>query len=613
MKAKTILTAMLCLALLGPGASLFAQNELATKLLAENNTGVITLVILDKDKKEIGYGAAVVLSPTKAVTTYHLISGAADVKGFNFKKRKVDVEGILAVDKVLDLALLQIDGKVEAFPAGAALAANMTVVALGSDKAGDMSAAEGKIRKLFDLAPGVKVADSSLGLTDEFDGGAILDETGKLVGLVNAYDMRLRFIVPTPALMAMASGTLVTFKSRTPEDFKESIEAAWMAGRMYMWLDVGRPAVQSLEKVTKAQPDNAEAWKYLAEVYETQRDFEKSAAAYEQLTRISPDNAAAFAGLGRIQSRLRKNYDDTSNLGKAAQNLEKALQLDPSLIAPYQYLGNCYEGLKEWAKAGDAYEKYLASKPADAMQVFKVLGNVRREAGQFENAAKAYAEVLKISPDDTYINYQYAQMLENSKKYDEAEAAYMKTGEVAQEPAKYVPNIISMYDKANMTDKAIAACKKLIEMAPNNEQSHYNLGMEYMKLQKNAEAIEAFTKAVEIKPTFDFAWFQIGSCYYGMKKYTNAITAFQKNTALVPDQIYGWMYLGMSQMQVKQFAAALDSMKKAVEINPSNTDALFNLGVIYLNLKDKFSAKEIVKQLQALDPDKAKKLNSYIK
>jgi len=613
MKAKRLFSTALSLVLLMPAASLFAQSDLAAQLLTQSGQGVLTLVVYDKDKNEIGRGAAVVLSETTAATTYHLISKAADVKAFNFKKKKVDVEGLLAVDKTLDLALLQIDGKVVVLPAGAALAPNMTVVALGSDRAGDMSGAEGKIRKLFDLSPDVKVADSSLGLTDEFDGGAVLDETGKLAGLMNVYEMRLRFIVPAPAISALRAGTLVPFKSRTPEDFKESVEAAWLAGRMYMWLDVGRSATQNLDKVTKAQPANAEAWKYLAEVYESQRDYEKAAGAYEQLTTIDPQNALAFAGLGRIQSRMRKNYEDTSNLGKAAQNLETALRLDPTLLASYQDLGNCYEGLREWVKAGDAFEKFLASNPANPVQAYKMLGNVRREAGQFEAAAAAFAEVVKINPDDAYQNYQLAQMLEKAKKYEEAEAAYIKTGEVSEEPGKYFPNIVAMYDAAQMTDKAIATCKKMIELAPNNEQSHYNLGMEYQKIQKNAEAIEAFKKAVEIKPTFDYAWFQIGSCYYALKNYPQAVTAFQKNTELVPDQIYGWMYLGMSQMQIKQFAPALDSMKKALDIRPDNTDALFNLGVIYLNLRDKFSAQEIVKKLQGLDPAKAAKLKSYIK
>ncbi len=613
MKAKTLFSTALCLVLLLPAVSLLAQSELAAKLLTQGGSGVLTLVVYDKDKKEIGRGTAVVLSETTAATTYHLVSKAADVKALNFKKKKVDVEGLLAVDKALDLALLQIDGKAEVLEAGAALAPDMTVVALGSDKAGEMSGAEGKIRKLFDLAPGVIVADSSMTLKDEFDGGAILDETGKLAGLMNISDLRLRFIVPTPTLSAMRAGTLIPFKSRAPEDFRESIEFAWLAGRMYMWLDVGRSAAQNLDKVTKAQPANAEAWKYLASVYESQRDYEKAAAAYEQLTKIDPQNAGAFAGLGRLQSRMRKNYEDTSNLGKAAQNLETAVRLDPTLYAAYEDLGNCYEGLHEWAKAGDAYERFLASNPSNPSQAYKMLGNVRREAGQFEAAATAYAEVVKYNPEDAYQNYQFAQMLEKAKKYDEAEAAYIRTGEISKEPGKYFPNIVAMYDAAQLSDKAIAASKKMVEQSPDNEQAHYNLGLQYQKIGKNAEAIQSFQKAVEIKPTFEYAWFQLGSCYYTLKNYSKAITAFQKNTELVPDQLYGWMYLGMSQMQVKQFAAAHDSMNKAVEIRPDNVDALFNLGVIYLNLHDKFSAQEIVKKLQGLDPAKAAKLKSYIK
>jgi len=613
MKAKTVLSIALCFALLLSASSLPAQTTPAAQLLAQSGNGVLTLVIFDKDKKEIGRGAAVVLSETTAVTAFHLVCKAADIKALNFKKKKVDVEGLLAVDKALDLALLRIDGKAAVLPTGAALSPDLAIVALGANKMGDVVASEGKIKRLFDLAPDVKVADSTLVVLDEFDGGAILDATGKLVGLLNIFDMRLRFIVPASALASMKPGTLVPFKSRAPEDYRESIDAAWLAGRMYMWLDIGRSAANNLDKVTRAQPTNVEAWKYLAAVYENQRDYEKAVAVYETLTKLDPQNAAAFAGIGRILSRMRKNYEDTSNLGKAAENLEAALRIDPTLVAAYQDLGNCYEGLREWAKAGDAYEKYLASNPNNPGQAYKMLGNVRREAGQFEAAAAAYAEVVKINPEDAYQNYQLAQMLEKAKKYDEAEAAYIRTGEISKEPGKYMPNIVAMYDGAQLSDKAIAACKKMIELSPDNEQSYYNLGMQYQKIQKNADAIAAFQKAVEIKPTFDYAWFQIGSCYYGLKNYAKAAEAFQKNTELVPDQIYGWMYLGMSQMQLKQFSAAHDAMKKAVDLKPENTDALFNLGVIYLNLHDKFSAQEIVKKLQGLDPTKAAKLKSYIK
>ncbi len=142
MKAKKLSIFALSLALLLPAASLFAQSELAAKLLVQSGNGVLMLTVFDKDKKEIGRGAAVVLSETTAVTTYHLVDKAADVKAMNAKKKKVNVKGLLAVDKVLDLALLQIDGKIDVLPTGGALVPDMTVVAVGSDKLGDMAGSE---------------------------------------------------------------------------------------------------------------------------------------------------------------------------------------------------------------------------------------------------------------------------------------------------------------------------------------------------------------------------------------------------------------------------------------------------------------------------------------
>ena len=94
------------------------------------------LVVLDKDKKEIGRGSAVVLSETVAVTSFHLVCKAAEVTGFNALKKKVDIEGLLAVDKNLDLALLQIDGNVKILTPGPALSTAQSVIALGANESG---------------------------------------------------------------------------------------------------------------------------------------------------------------------------------------------------------------------------------------------------------------------------------------------------------------------------------------------------------------------------------------------------------------------------------------------------------------------------------------------
>jgi len=64
MKAKLVLSTALCFALMLSASSLSAQTTPAAQLLEQSGNGVLTLVMFDKDKKEIGRGAAVVLSET---------------------------------------------------------------------------------------------------------------------------------------------------------------------------------------------------------------------------------------------------------------------------------------------------------------------------------------------------------------------------------------------------------------------------------------------------------------------------------------------------------------------------------------------------------------------
>ena len=79
--------------------------------------------------------------------------------------------------------------------------------------------------------PNVKVADTTLAVADTFDGGAVLNEAGNLLGLLNVFERRLKFVVPASALAAMKPGPLVKFKSWTPEEYMDSVEAGWLSGR----------------------------------------------------------------------------------------------------------------------------------------------------------------------------------------------------------------------------------------------------------------------------------------------------------------------------------------------------------------------------------------------
>jgi hypothetical protein len=181
MKHKPLVI-VLCAALgLGAAVALPAagQEDPAVKRLEESGSGVLALVAYDKDKKEIARGSAISLAKDLAVTNYHLISGAASVMGFNAKKKEVDVEGILAVNKAFDLALIRIKGRTTPLvPTPEALTKGKKFLALGSNESGEIVVSSGEIREVRDLGAGLMIGEASIAVPDAFAGGPVFGGAG---------------------------------------------------------------------------------------------------------------------------------------------------------------------------------------------------------------------------------------------------------------------------------------------------------------------------------------------------------------------------------------------------------------------------------------------------
>jgi tetratricopeptide (TPR) repeat protein len=587
-----------------------AQGDESVKILAQISPSLISLVAQNRNKEEIGRGTAVAITKDLAVTSYHLVSLAANCIGFNAKKKGVDINGILTVNKALDLALVRYNGKVTplALAGFENVAAGKKFFAVGSNESGDFVVSPGEIKNVFDFGANTKVADANVSISEQATGGAAVDAEGRVFGIFQVLDKRLKAVMAGTAVTAMATtGKETPWKNWMQEDYVEGVDNAWLCARLYAWANDLYGGQRFLERVTKAQPENLEAWKLLAKGYDAMRDYQSAIAAFKKVTELDPQNAEAFYGLGQILTRMQRSAE-------AIAALEKAIALAPDKKEIYFAMGSAYDDAREFGKAGDAYDKYLASNPDNPGQAYERLGKCRFNGNEFEKAAVALEEARKSQPDNQNIAYYLAQAYQKAKNLDKAEAVYKSLAQVSPKDAiSYNSAILNMYYEAGQWAKAIESAQKLIELKPNDEQFVYNLGFFYQQIQKYPEAIDAFKKATAVKPDYQKAWFQIGWCYYTMKNYKEAIPIFQKNVTMAPDDFNGWLFLGMSYMQLKDHAKALDPMKKAVDLDPANANALFNLGVIYLNLKDRYSAQDIAKKLQQVDPALATKLRSYIK
>lgn len=195
-----------------------------------------------------------------------------------------------------------------------------------------------------------------------------------------------------------------------------------------------------------------------------------------------------------------KALNDAFNAGKtaaAANNWDGAIEgfTKASEVDPMQHV--------VWGNLADSYATRAKSETGDA------------KAADLNKAADAYQKALGIKPDDSAYHNNYALVLAQAKKYDEAQAELTKAAQIDPANAgKYYFNLGAVYVNTGNMDPAAAAFKKAIELDPNYADAYYQYGLSLMgkattdasgKIVAPPGTAEAFQKYLDLKPDGPFA------------------------------------------------------------------------------------------------------------
>ncbi len=586
------------------------QSGDAESILENNQDFVIALSFLGDNEETVAMGTGFFIGEGVVVTNYHLVSQALDASGINFKGKKIKIEGLLAVDKNLDIAIIKTKGKSKFVASGNSdeLASGKEVYAMGSGPDGALRADEGTVGNLLELSSIGKFFDVTVDSPDNFSGGPVFNQSGQVLGMLTFLDLRTKVILPINAIKNLSqSGEPTPLSESTPEDYFESYEGSNLAGRIFLAQGNSYKAESFFKKVARLKPEEIGVHELLASIYTTQRNYAAAESSYEKIIELEPNSESAYFGLGEIRISAL-NWKDS------IAPLQKAIDLNAENKKANFYIGKAYYELRDFTKAAEFYQKYVDSNPPDVSDAYRELGISLFESEQFAKAAPAFQEALKASPEDLTLNYRLAQSYQKSEQYDKAEQIYLMLAEISpKDLTSYHNTIVMMYDEAKMPDKAVAAAARLVELDPNNAEALFNLGYMQIKQNKFAEAADVFKKVIEINPGMEYAYLQLGYCYTQLKQYQNAVDVYTRLTEILPENADAWMGIAIGYMQQRKWDPAVKPFEKVIELTPDNGSAYYNLGICYLNLKDNFSAREIWKKLKTIDQTLANKLYGYIK
>ncbi len=167
--------------------------------------------------------------------------------------------------------------------------------------------------------------------------------------------------------------------------------------------------------MSSPQRRELELWYRQAEQALSARDYPRAHQLCMQILASAPDFAGAMFLLGRIALEHR-------NFGKAAEVLERAVQLDASRPRYHAQLARCLLALSRPRPALEAATKALALQPDDALTL-DTIGVVMTRTGSHEPALQAFEQAVAREPDNPAYLYNLGTSRQFSGRFAEAEHA----------------------------------------------------------------------------------------------------------------------------------------------------------------------------------------------
>ncbi len=208
------------------------------------------------------------------------------------------------------------------------------------------------------------------------------------------------------------------------------------------------------------------------------QDWKNNYTLFSTDIKVSRNSAKAHSSLGFDRMSKYRETRDTALASKILDegiiHLEKTVAINPREISCYHYLGNSYYMKKNYARAAEYYDKYLAYDPNN-YDVMKNLATAYREEGRdlalkkkdLETSLDLLMKSLKLNANDARtvesIGIAYGAM----DKYEESLNYLHKASDMSPRDAFIIVNLANTYYKKGDRMTATEYMKKAYQVDPN--------------------------------------------------------------------------------------------------------------------------------------------------
>lgn len=468
------------------------------------------------------------------------------------------------------------------------------VYAIGNALGLGLSLSEGLVSGIRSFS-GEAWIQTTAALASGSEGGALFDESGRLVGVTD-YGRRdgqnINFAAPA------------TWLAEIPARHGQSDRHAQTlaeATRLAAGSDWKRVAALATDWTRRA-PEHAEAWLWLGHAHEALGTFPAAAGAFEKALMITPDSVSAALGLTRNQLQQQQVEAAAVTLARllntqrgepevwylqgfielardradaADAAWRQAVQLDSRHFAAWRQRYRLAFGGGNY-RAAQQFAAHLTEIQPEHFDAWLWLADAQLQLQRPGRALRAIDRARELKPDQLETEVFRGHAFFAQRRYADAIAAYRRalTGTL-QWPAGAWAGLSNVYYRLQQFPDAIAAQREAVRLAPDTPQYQADLGIALKDGGRDDEALALFVALRDKAPQDPFPWRQIGFVQSKLGRYAEANTALEQSLKLAPDQAKVWHALAQNYAIVDRVDDARRIYQRLRRLDSEHAERLY--------------------------------------
>lgn len=217
------------------------------------------------------------------------------------------------------------------------------------------------------------------------------------------------------------------------------------------------------------------------------------------------------------------------------------------------------------------YLKEALTLNSKHIDLFYFIGICENNLGNFEAAANAFYNILKIEPGDINTKLKLAVTFHNMNMWDKSISIYQAILEKKPDYADVHFKMGLARLGSGQTEDAVSAFKQALSINPNYTEARIKLGVVLVEIEQYDQAKEHFCFILQKNPDFADIHYYMGIIYLSENDLEKSLFSFRKAADINPGYLDAQIKLCHTLWKSNQFDAALAEMNRLKERFPENT------------------------------------------